>query len=146
MITVIRFQKGNLKVQYKIQENPKPGTFGDYILLKRRLLEEAGSNGILESIRRKDEYRYKQIVFNMNFLKKMRELHKKLHCVYCGRDDLQISELYEKRKSNVATTDHFLPRSLYPDLEFQESNLRVCCDKCNCKKAQNIWEEKFPYN
>lgn len=145
MIKIIRYRKANVTVQYSIQEKPTPGTFGDYILLKRKL-ESQGEGKVLEAVKQKDPKRYKQMVFNMAFLKEMRRKHKRLHCVYCGKRRLRIYEFSEKcRRSDMATADHYLPKSLYPNLEFDKTNLRVCCDSCNSKKGSELWYEKFKY-
>lgn len=100
----------------------------------------------LEFFEKKYPNKYAKMIFNYNFLLKMKKLYNTLHCVYCNR----FVKIYQfsfrrSRKGDVATADHFLPKSLHPDLEFQESNLRVCCTRCNSRKGQELWEEKFPY-
>lgn len=145
MIRFVYKRIKNFTIQFSVQENPTPGSFGDYILLKKDLTKRSESK-ILEKIREKDPKRYEQMIFNISFLKKMRKKHKRLHCVYCNKKNLKIYEFHEHAKrSNMATADHYLPRSLYPELALDETNLRVCCDSCNNKKGQELWYEKFPY-
>ena len=99
----------------------------------------------LRRIKKKNPHQYKRIIFNMLFLRKMKKKYKKLHCVYCNKEVIVFYLGQIIKKDVQATADHFLPRSQYPELEFDYSNLRVCCDKCNTKKGANIWEEKYPY-
>lgn len=99
----------------------------------------------LRKIKQYNPEKYKQIVFNMLFLRRFRKKHGPLHCVYCGRY-IQICPLGKSIPISIlATADHVLPKSLYPELAREESNLRPCCAKCNSKKGDKIWEEKFPY-
>ena len=101
---------------------------------------------ILARIRKRNPKQHRRIIFNMLFLRKMRKKYGPLHCVYCGKH-VEICPMGQSKPlSIVATADHFLPKSQHPDLEFDESNLRVCCVKCNSNKGDKLWPEKFPYN
>ncbi len=101
---------------------------------------------ILTRIKKKNPKQYKKIIFNMLFLRKMRKEYGSLWCVYCGKH-VEICPMGQSKPVSIlATADHFLPASQHPDLEFEESNLRVCCAKCNSKKADKLWKENFPYN
>jgi uncharacterized protein (TIGR02646 family) len=52
------------------------------------------------------------------------------HCAYCGK----------KLHSNIdANIEHFKPKSIYPELEFEWSNLLLSCRECNVIKSN-----KFP--
>jgi uncharacterized protein (TIGR02646 family) len=54
------------------------------------------------------------------------------HCAYCGK----------KLSSNIdANIEHFKPKSVYPDLEFEPSNLLLSCRECNVIKSNH-----FPLN
>lgn len=50
-------------------------------------------------------------------------------CVYCG-----VSE----GEGVVFHVDHIKPRSLFPELELELSNLQVLCDKCNIGKNNSL--------
>lgn len=100
----------------------------------------------LTFIRRKNPGKYKRMMFNYNFLIKMRNIYSNLHCVYCNKNlKIYPFSFVQKRRGDTATADHFLPKFLYPDLEFKEKNLRVSCSSCNSKKGHELWDEKFPY-
>lgn len=121
---------------FTISENPTPGTFGDYILMKQDLLSQDDKWNSLDN----------QATFNMNFLKAMKEKYKTLHCVYCNKQDLIIYEFHEKfLRSNGATTDHIIPISLDPSLSKDESNCTVACASCNNKKGSNLQPINYPY-
>ena len=60
------------------------------------------------------------------------QLMEKFHgnCAYCGK----------KLHSNIdANIEHFRPKSIYPELEFEPSNLLLSCRECNVIKSN-----KFP--
>lgn len=60
------------------------------------------------------------------------QLMDKFHgnCAYCGK----------KLHSNIdANIEHFRPKSIYPELEFEPSNLLLSCRECNAIKSN-----KFP--
>ncbi len=50
-------------------------------------------------------------------------------CAYCG-----ITEVY-RRGIDTFGADHFRPRSIFPDLEFEYPNLYYCCNQCNRYKG-----------
>lgn len=100
---------------------------------------------ILARLKKKSPKRHRKIIFNMLFLRKMRKKHGPLHCVYCGKH-VEICPIGGSVPVSIlATADHFLPTATHPELEFEESNLRVACCKCNTKKSDQLWDEKFPY-
>ena len=56
----------------------------------------------------------------------------KKHCSYCG--------IYPLEKNNIRRTIvHFKPKSKFPELAFEWTNLFMACDSC-----QAIKKEKFP--
>lgn len=60
---------------------------------------------------KKNEGRWSQLKFNIDFLKKTKLEHGELHCEYCGKRDLVIYDWCEKTNNNdVATVDHFYPK------------------------------------
>lgn len=127
---------------YSIQENPTPGSFGDYLLLKEqyKLLDQ---DWLLYG----DSIQVRQALFNMAYLKEMEKVYGTLHCAYCGKQDLRVFEFSErKQRSIMATVDHILPRAKHPELAFTKSNLTVACDKCNTSKGENYSQIKFPYD
>lgn len=136
MQTIIKSRKNGITVRYTVEDEPTPGTLGCYRLLteRLRLLEKSP--------------KFEQLLFNTYFLRKMKSLHKELHCVYCGKKNLRIYHWneYAGQREDMATADHFVPKSLAPNVfAMDEDNLRVACNKCNNKKANYYWDEKFPY-
>ena len=65
-------------------------------------------------------------------------------------NDLKVYDWCEKVKlSDVATVDHFYPKSKYKELKKNEKNFIISCYKCNNKKRDKLWEIekiKFPLN
>lgn len=55
-------------------------------------------------------------------------------CVICGRN--------HKQHGVVLHVDHIKPRSRYPELELDESNMQVLCEDCNLGKG--ALEQTFP--
>lgn len=158
---VIRKRKNKVAVeQYVVQENPTPGTWGSHQLLLEELKGQ-DEDWIMEYAIRPSDPQYShipaglryskkfiQLIFNTNFLEKMLKTHGELHCEYCGKPHLKIYHWNEKQRHDIATTDHFLPKIDWPDLQFNEDNLRVCCSKCNTKKGRGVWSHsavRFPY-
>ena len=85
--------------------------------------------------------RWKRLVFHFDFLKKVEEEEGKLWCEYCGKNELVVYSWDQKpNRKDMATVDHFLPRSKYPDLTSEETNFIVACSTCNEKKKDDIWE------
>jgi len=88
----------------------------------------------------KNSRKFKQLVFNTNFLKRMLEEAGKLTCVFCGLTNLVIYHWDDRNKKlhNMATADHFNPKDNGGNA-FNEKNLVVCCYKCNQKKGKKLW-------
>lgn len=99
---------------------------------------------------RKEPDKWEQMVFNNDFLKEQELLYGNLHCEYCGKQNLKIYEWCEKiNLKDVATADHFYPKSLYDKLKQNKNNLIVSCYMCNNNKSDKIWEIgeiKYPLN
>lgn len=97
-----------------------------------------------------NEEKWLQLKFNIDFLKKIKKENGELHCEYCGKENLKIYEWCEKLKTeNVATVDHFYPKSKFNDLKRDEKNFVVSCYGCNSNKKDSIWsinEIKYPIN
>lgn len=92
---------------------------------------------------KKDTEKWSQLKFNLNFLRKKELEHNKLHCEYCGKDNLRIYDWCERVKHNdVATVDHFYPKSKFSDLKKEEKNFVISCHSCNNKKKDKLWETK----
>lgn len=137
MIKIVRYRKKYLTISYTVQEDPTPGSFGDYILLKNELWKNDKRWTNMES----------QAVFNLNYLKKMREKHTNLHCAYCNKQNLVVYEFFDKpNRNNMATTDHILPVRDYPHLARDYDNLTVACADCNVNKGTLIKPIIYPYN
>ena len=97
---------------------------------------------------KKNEEKWSQLKFNINYLKKKVLEHEKLHCEYCGKKDLKVYDWCEVvNLDDVATVDHFYPKSKFDDLKKEEKNFVIACYSCNNKKRDNLWETneiKFP--
>jgi hypothetical protein len=137
-------------VVYYIQEDPTPGTWGSHQLLleEYKRLDEDWQFWVNGMRMPSPNIKFRQLAFNTEFLEKMQRKHGELHCEYCGKPHLKIYHWTEKQGKDVATADHFLPKSEYPDLAFKESNLKVACKKCNEKKGKKTVPPealKFPY-
>lgn len=140
MITIIYKRNKKFTIKKTINENPTPGSFGDYLLMKDDLMHQDE-----DWADRKPES-YKQMVFNYEWLQEMKEKYLELHCEYCGQKDLQIFHWKEKPiRLIMATTDHYLSKKGYPNLAKEKTNFRVACDNCNRKKDINIWKCIYPY-
>lgn len=140
----ISVNTNKIAVEFKsIQENPTPGTWGSHQLLRQYYRE-------LDDDLDPKSYagRWRMYKFTLGFVKKIEKKYGELHCEYCGKPDLKIYLWGEKQKKDVATSDHFLPQSKYPNLIFAEGNLRVCCQNCNKKKGNKVYKDdtlKFEY-
>ena len=134
MQKIIWRKRGNLTIQSMVEDDPTPGTLGSHKLLLESYiwLEKTGNP---------------QMLFNTYFLRRMLSTYKKLHCVYCGRRSLKIYHWleYAGKRRDMATADHFIPKSVDKLLAMDENNLRVACLLCNDKKKDHYWNEKFPY-
>ena len=65
---------------------------------------------------KKNTEKWEQLKFNISFLKKINKKEGSLHCEYCGKEDLKVYDWCEKVKlSDVATVDHFYPKSKYKE-------------------------------
>ena len=136
MQTIIWSKRKGVTVRSTVEDNPTPGTLGSHQLLieSYKLLQKSTH--------------FEQLLFNTYFLRRMKSIHKDLHCVYCGKKNLRIYHWneYAGERNNMATADHFIPKSLNPKVfSMDEGNLRVACSKCNTKKGSYYWDEKFPY-
>jgi 5-methylcytosine-specific restriction endonuclease McrA len=99
---------------------------------------------------KRDKEKWLQLQFNLNFLKEQKIKHGEIHCEYCGKKNLKIYDWCEHLNSeDVATVDHFYPKSKYGELRKNEKNFVISCYNCNNKKSDNLWdikEIKFPIN
>jgi uncharacterized protein (TIGR02646 family) len=57
-------------------------------------------------------------------------------CAYCERTEAYLRSL------TAFDRDHFRPRKLFPELEFDYANLYYCCAECNRKKGA-VWPSDF---
>jgi len=89
-----------------------------YNLILEPEYKELSNYDILKVIRRKIQ-------------RKFLEKQSKLNCVYCQKP-LKLSN--GKKNSFTATVDHYIPINSGYD-PFEETNFRVCCEKCNSKKG-----------
>lgn len=138
------YKTKNTVEQHIIYGAISDGTFANYCLMK-------------EEFRRQDddwiknyETKWTQLKFNTDFLQKKLATYGALHCEYCGKNNLVIYPWNEKAdRSNMATTDHFIPKSTDPHrLSYDINNLVVACWACNNKKANHVWTKdtlKYKY-
>jgi 5-methylcytosine-specific restriction endonuclease McrA len=90
---------------------------------------------------KKNEEKWSQLKFNIDFLKKINKKNNTLHCEYCGKKNLKVYDWCKKiNLEDVATVDHFYPKSKYKSLKREEENFIVSCYNCNNKKKDNLWE------
>ena len=99
---------------------------------------------------KKNKEKWRQLSFNINFLKKINKENKGLHCEYCGKKNLKVYDWCQKLNlDDVATVDHFYPKSKYQGLKREEKNFIVSCYSCNNKKKDTLWsldDIKYPIN
>ena len=115
--------------------------YGDYLLMKEELMKQDEDYIACNFRGGKRHYkRFKQLIFNTNFLDKMLLKHGSLKCVYCGKPNLVIYhwEDENKRLANMATCDHFNPKS-NGGKAYDENNCVVSCYKCNTKKRSKMF-------
>jgi 5-methylcytosine-specific restriction endonuclease McrA len=92
---------------------------------------------------KKDKDKWSQLQFNLKFLREQEIEHGELHCEYCGKQKLRIYDWCEKlNQDDVATVDHFYPKSKYEELKKDEKNFVISCYSCNNKKRDELWEIK----
>ena len=146
IIKIITKLTTHVKVQHVVFGHPTSGTYADYVLLKNFYIEK---DPIPNNVKKAEKF--KQMLFNTNFLLFMVKKYGELHCEYCGKENLILYHWKNdkiKCYDNMATVDHFLPKSIYPKLAKDYNNLKVCCHICNRKKKDFIWDEstlKFSY-
>ena len=150
-------------------ENPfltgdKKGNKFDSIELKQEFLDIATKWDVsFSEISVNDRDKKERAKYNKYDSKKLIELKKiffsKLYnswicfCTYCGKDRLTHFEENTWVFKRLYDIEHFLPRSLYPDLSVNLYNWLPVCISCNqrLKKAKNpldlkSWEKIFhPY-
>lgn len=122
--------------QHRIFGDWKPGSFADYVQLKRYYRDlELKDLGFLET----QEW-YVRLKFTTSFLKEKEKEHGSLKCVYCGKTDLVIYPHDAKNKimKKMATADHFIPNNAKVLDYYTKWNLLVSCHKCNNKKGAKI--------
>lgn len=73
-----------------------------------------------------------------NFLLNELKSNGYLKCHYCNKNDLKLNTT---KKSDQATVDHYIPKSVGGN-QFSSSNFVVCCHSCNRAKG-NMTAEEF---
>mgnify|MGYP003675195810 CR=1 FL=1 len=90
---------------------------------------------------KKNEEKWLQLEFNINFLKQTKKEFKNLHCEYCGKKNLKVYGWCEKVDTkDVATVDHFYPKSKYDNLKkiTKIKNIRMSeRNKCGCENTKD---------
>lgn len=83
----------------------------------------------------------KYIKFRFKLLTELTDIHGRLTCTYCGRNDLVIGfpKINNKnnRIPNLATIDHIYPVSLGGG-RLDKTNCTVACKRCNGTKGDTI--------
>jgi 5-methylcytosine-specific restriction endonuclease McrA len=99
---------------------------------------------------KKNGERWSQLQFNLKFLREQKLKYGDIHCEYCGKKDLIIYDWCENTNLiDVATVDHFYPKSKYDSLKQEEKNFVIACYSCNSNKKDDMWdfmEIKYPLN
>jgi DNA-directed RNA polymerase subunit RPC12/RpoP len=99
---------------------------------------------------KKENEKWSQLQFNLNFLREQKSMYGEINCEYCGKENLKIYDWCEPTNHNdVATVDHFYPKSKFEELKKDKKNFVVSCYSCNSKKRDNLWdyqEIRFPLN
>ncbi len=131
---IIRFRhNGHLNV---IRGKVLPGSAADYLMLLRRIAPMT------------DEYvieRYKngeQLVFNTKFIQSIKERYNELHCEFCGKDLVLYYWWETNKRGDMATADHFFPKSL--DKERLSFEKRKAIIKAILGDPKVTEERKFP--
>lgn len=67
-------------------------------------------------------------------------------CPRCGVIMLRYKNLSQKLKDEtpnevLCTVDHIMPKSKYPELTYEHSNLEVVCKKCNTSRSNDTFYE-----
>lgn len=99
--------------------DPHPHSRAALVLLQRSLVPFCAYRGYQGWLR-----------FRIELLTRWLQERGELRCRYCDRGPLPIEGFSDR---DVATLDHFIPRSLGGD-RFDESNLVVACFACNQRK------------
>lgn len=132
-IVMYRTNSKFCKVSHLIYGKSTPGTYSDYLLMKEDLKLKDPDYEL------ENQAWYKRVQFSTIFLTKVNDIFGSIRCAFCGQDNLKIynHDDDQKRKSNIATSDHFIPL-VKGGLRFSESNLVPACSKCNVKKGEKI--------
>ncbi len=98
---------------------------------------EEWTTNFIDKRKIKSEYwnwhKYHNETVNSILIKELEKTSKK-HCSYCG--------IYPLEKNNIRPTiDHFKPKSKFPELAFEWTNLFMSCDSC-----QEIKKGMYPIN
>ena len=124
------------KIYFEVSE---PNTYASYVLLKKHYFDNDETN--VKSFAGK----MRKIQFSRSFLKGKLKKDGKLTCCYCKKSNLRIEFNGMKVPHNMmATIDHIIPISKGGGV-FDESNVCVCCSKCNSKKGDMGVEEFLKY-
>ena len=103
--------------------------FGDYLLLKEEYKK-------LDSTYFKDKPHWKILLSAQSeFMRKTHKHNPNLVCVYCGKENLKR----QGKKNELATVDHFFPKSLDGVDPINQNNFVVACSKCNGEKSNLIY-------
>lgn len=95
----------------------------------RELLEQIEIKGEYSKVDSNYKIKYKQI----DVQKALKAMYGSV-CCYCEG---------EINLTGYAEIEHYKPKSLFPELCFEWSNLHQICTKCN-KKKNNKWDNEFP--
>lgn len=104
-------------------KNPSVQSRAAYVLLARKL----------KTMDRTKNWE-KNPNFRKEFLDKFVEKHGELYCEYCGLRNLVRKVTKQSEKLILATLDHIVPLSRGGS-EFDISNIKLCCQKCNTLKG-----------
>lgn len=116
-------------------DNPSPKSYASYILLTQELYN-----------REEPDY-MEWINFRQSFLENKLKETGNLVCEFCGKSHLEIGHSernklkYNNKNKNLATIDHLLAKSKYPQFSMSKWNMAVSCRECNKEKGDLLMEE-----
>lgn len=117
-------------------DHPHPQSSASLILLKMQYMKRDSSRRVKSA---KNEWRI-WLNFRNRFMKKWKRDHGQLICFYCHKKDLYANINSPFAAGREATLDHYIPQSK-GGKKYDESNLRICCSKCNQLKKDKMPEE-----
>lgn len=107
------------------------------------LVEKYMNAGAICKSRPTPKMHYKKwLAYRDKFVLQVKKLNGELHCEYCGKEGLKITQ--NNKHPLCVTVDHIIPLAKNGDIK-DITNFAIACTKCNNKKADKKMEIKYPY-